>query len=50
MTQDPIDDAAWTLIVPFLTPVRGRTCRPSLDNRRVLEGMFSPKVLWIGLA
>jgi transposase len=42
MTRDLIDTAAWALIAPFLPPERGRACRPSLDNRRVLEG-----IVWI---
>jgi transposase len=42
MIRDLIDDAAWALIAPFLPPERGRACRPSLDNRRVLEG-----IVWI---
>jgi transposase len=42
LTPDLIDDAAWALIAPFLRPERGRACRPSLDNRRVLEG-----IVWI---
>jgi transposase len=42
MTRDLIDTEAWALIAPFLPPERGRACRPSLDNRRVLEG-----IVWI---
>jgi transposase len=42
MTRDLIDTAAWALIAPFLPPERGRACRPSLDNRQVLEG-----IVWI---
>jgi transposase len=42
MTRDLIDTAAWALIAPFLPPERGRACRPSLDNWRVLEG-----IVWI---
>jgi transposase len=42
MNRDLIDTAAWALIAPFLPPERGRACRPSLDNRRVLEG-----IVWI---
>jgi transposase len=42
MTRDLIDTAAWALIAPFLPPERGRACRPSLNNRRVLEGTFDP--------
>ena len=42
MTRDLIDTAAWALIAPFLPPERGRACSPSIDNRRVLEG-----IVWI---
>ena len=42
MTRDLIDDATWMLIAPFLPAERGRACRPSIDNRRVFEG-----IVWI---
>jgi transposase len=35
-----IDDATWALLAPFLPSERGRACRPSIDNRRILEGIF----------
>jgi transposase len=41
MTRDLIDTAAWALIAPFLPPERGRACRPSLDNRRVLDSQWT---------
>ena len=40
MDRDIIDDATWGLLAPFLPPERGRACRPSIDNRQVLEGIF----------
>ncbi|MGF1447413.1 MAG: transposase [Pikeienuella sp.] len=40
LDRDLIDDATWELIAPFLPLERGRNCRPSIDNRRVLEGIF----------
>ena len=42
MDRNLIDDATWALLAPFLPPIRGRACRPAIDNRQVLEG-----ILWI---
>lgn len=42
MNRDVFDDATWALIAPLLPPEHGRACRPSIDNRRVSEG-----ILWI---
>jgi transposase len=39
MTLDLIDNAAWVQIAPFLPLERGRACRPSLNNWRVLKGI-----------
>ncbi|MFT6775177.1 MAG: transposase [Paracoccaceae bacterium] len=40
MDRNLIDDATWVLLAPVLPPERGRACRPSIDNRWVLEGIF----------
>ena len=40
MNRNLIDDATWALLAPFLPPIRGRACRPAIDNRQVLEGIF----------
>lgn len=40
MGRNLIDTATWTLLAPFLPPIRGRACRPAIDNRLVLEGIF----------
>lgn len=37
-----VTDEEWSIIGPLLPSERGRSCRPSLDNRRYFEGM-----LWI---
>lgn len=42
MPQSDLTDDEWAIVGPLLPPERGRACRPSHDNRRVLNGM-----LWI---
>jgi transposase len=37
-----VTDEEWSVIGPLLPSERGRSCRPSQDNRRYFEGM-----LWI---
>jgi hypothetical protein len=40
LDRNLIDNATWALPAPFLPPIRGRACRPAIDNRQVLEGIF----------
>jgi transposase len=46
LTRDLIDDAAWALIALFLPPERGLACRPSIGNRRLLEGIVWTRAHW----
>lgn len=40
MARGDLSDAEWRIIAPFLPRERGRKSRPSLDNRRFLNGML----------